>query len=112
MTILCGAIAAQSTGGSNASSKTSNDSDRYAGPVYKNLGGGISPPRVKESGLPELTKDEATALRKDEKHQSVVLSLVIDPEGNPRNVKVDRSLSPGLDQKALESVKKWKFDPA
>ncbi|MGZ4790103.1 MAG: energy transducer TonB [Terriglobales bacterium] len=41
-----------------------------------------------------------------------MLSLVIDPEGNPRNVKVDRSLSPGLDQKALEAVKKWKFDPA
>ena len=29
-----------------------------------------------------------------------------------RDVKVARSLGMGLDQKAIEAVKKWKFEPA
>jgi TonB family protein len=42
----------------------------------------------------------------------VKLHLVVDPEGNARNIKVSKKLSPELDQKAVEIVQKWKFDPA
>jgi periplasmic protein TonB len=41
-----------------------------------------------------------------------VLWLIVDPEGNPRDIKVAHSLNPGLDQKAVEAVRQWKFAPA
>jgi len=42
---------------------------------------------------------------------TVVLSLVVDEKGNPRDVKVIRPLGMGLDQKAIEAIEKWKFSP-
>ena len=41
----------------------------------------------------------------------MLVSLVVDENGVPRNVKVVRSLDPGLDQKAIEAVQQWKFRP-
>ena len=42
---------------------------------------------------------------------TVVLAIVVDPSGHPRDVRVARSLGMGLDQKAVEAVEKWKFTP-
>ena len=42
---------------------------------------------------------------------SVLLSVVVDPDGNTRNIKVVKSLDPGLDQRAIEAVSQWKFKP-
>ena len=42
---------------------------------------------------------------------TVTLSLVVDSEGHPRNVHVVRSLGMGLDEKAIEAVSKWRFEP-
>jgi len=42
---------------------------------------------------------------------AVLLSVVVDPDGNTRNIKVVKSLDPGLDQKAIEAVSQWKFKP-
>jgi TonB family protein len=41
----------------------------------------------------------------------VLLSLVVDASGAPRNIKVVRSLDPGLDQMAIEAVRQWTFKP-
>ena len=33
------------------------------------------------------------------------------PDGTPRNISVRRALGLGLDEKAIEAVKQWKFRP-
>jgi protein TonB len=43
---------------------------------------------------------------------TVVLSVVVDAEGNPTEVKVTRGLGNGLDEKAVECLQKWRFKPA
>jgi periplasmic protein TonB len=40
------------------------------------------------------------------------LTLVVGPDGLPRDVKVSRTLSPEFDKAAIDAVKNWKFTPA
>jgi periplasmic protein TonB len=42
----------------------------------------------------------------------VLLDLVVGTDGLPRDVKVDRGLTPELEQAAIDTVKQWKFAPA
>jgi TonB family protein len=42
---------------------------------------------------------------------TVVLGVNIDASGQVTDIKVTRSLGLGLDEKAIEAVKKWKFKP-
>ena len=50
--------------------------------------------------------------RKAKYQGSVMLWAVIGPDGRPRDLRVMRSLGMGLDEKALEAVRKWRFAPA
>lgn len=43
---------------------------------------------------------------------TVVLYAEIAPDGTAKNIRVRRSLGFGLDEKAVECVKQWKFKPA
>jgi TonB family protein len=38
--------------------------------------------------------------------------LIVGADGIPRDIKVSRSLGMGLDEKAIEAVHKWRFQPA
>ncbi len=42
----------------------------------------------------------------------VVLHLIVTAEGRPTNIQVQRSLGYGLDEKAVQAVRKWRFKPA
>ena len=42
----------------------------------------------------------------------VVLWVVIGADGTPRDIRVQRSLGMGLDEKAVAAVKNWRFQPA
>jgi TonB family protein len=42
----------------------------------------------------------------------VVLWLIVGPDGRPRDLRVSRSLGMGLDERALQAVRQWKFEPA
>jgi len=42
---------------------------------------------------------------------SCVLWMIVGSDGKPRNIKVVRTLGLGLDEKAIEAVKQWKFEP-
>ena len=47
------------------------------------------------------------------KYQGVcVVSLIVDAQGNPQRVQVVRHLGMGLDEKAVEAVRQYKFKPA
>ena len=77
------------------------------GGVFR-VGGGVSAPKVIYQPDPEYSEEARKA-----KYQGVcVLSLIVGPDGKPRDVKVARSLGLGLDEKAIEAVNQWKFDPA
>lgn len=77
------------------------------GGVYQ-VGGAISDPVPIYAPDPEFSDEARRA-----KYQGVcVVSLIVDAQGNPHNVHVVRSLGMGLDEKAIETVQKWKFKPA
>lgn len=41
-----------------------------------------------------------------------IIALIVDPKGNPQNAHVIRALGMGLDQKAMEAVRRYRFKPA
>ena len=71
------------------------------------IGGGVTAPKVLFSPDPEYS-DEA---RKAKYQGTVVLSLIVGPDGVPHDIQVSRSLGLGLDEKAIEAVKTWRFEP-
>ena len=42
---------------------------------------------------------------------TVVLSLTVGTDGLPHDIQVEKKLGYGLDEKALEAMRKWKFKP-
>jgi protein TonB len=40
------------------------------------------------------------------------LTLVVDADGLPRDIRVSRTLSSAFDKAAINAVKNWKFTPA
>ena len=43
---------------------------------------------------------------------SVVLTMVVDREGNPQDIKIWKSLYPSMDQAAIEAARQMRFEPA
>jgi TonB family protein len=41
-----------------------------------------------------------------------MISVIVNAEGKPLNPRVVKSLDPGLDLKAIEAIKKFRFKPA
>ncbi len=79
----------------------------YGGGVYQ-VGGRISAPLLTFQPEAEFSDEARRA-----KYQGVcVISLIVDAQGNPQNVHVLRTLGMGLDEKAMEAVRKYKFKPA
>lgn len=78
----------------------------FGGGAYK-IGGGVSAPVPIYKPEPEYSEEA----RKAKFQGTVMLFIVVDEKGNPRDLKVVRPLGLGLDQKAIEAVQKWKFRP-
>ena len=71
------------------------------------IGGGVSSPLLLYKVEPEYSEEA----RKAKFQGTVVLYVVVDEKGNPRELKVVRPLGLGLDEKAIEAVQKWRFKP-
>lgn len=79
----------------------------YGGGLYR-VGGGVSPPVAIYMPQAEFSEQARMA-----KYQGqCVVEVVVDANGNPRNPRVVQHLGMGLDQKALEAVRQYRFKPA
>ena len=76
------------------------------GGAYR-IGGDVSAPALVSKVEPEYSEEA----RQAKYSGSVLLSVVVDENGVPQNIKVVRPLGMGLDQKAIEAVMKWRFRP-
>ena len=77
------------------------------GGVFR-VGGGVSAPVVVYKPEPDFSEEARKA-----KYQGVVtVSCVVGPDGRIRDMQIVRPLGMGLDEKALEALKNWRFEPA
>jgi TonB family protein len=79
-----------------------------APPHIYHLGEGVSMPKAMFSPDPEYTKEAA----KKKIEGTVLLSLIVLPDGTSRNVTVTKGLGYGLDEQAVKAVSTWRFQPA
>ena len=71
------------------------------------IGEDVSAPRLTYKVEPEYSEEALKA-----KHQgTVVLAIEVWEDGRAHNIRVIRSLDPGLDERAIQAVQKWKFVP-
>ncbi|MGA3027199.1 MAG: TonB family protein [Bryobacteraceae bacterium] len=71
------------------------------------VGNGVSQPIPIYRPDPDYSEEARSARYQG----TVIVALVVDEKGNPRDVRVVKALGLGLDQKAIEAVKKWRFRP-
>jgi protein TonB len=76
------------------------------GPMH--IGGSVRPPVAIFTPEPEFSEEA----RKAKFSGNVQVYLWVDEQGNPSHVKVVRGVGMGLDEKALEAVRQYKFRPA
>jgi len=79
----------------------------YGGGIYR-VGGGVRPPVAIFAPEPEFSDQARMA-----KYQGLcVVEVIVDAKGLPQDPRVIRPLGMGLDEKALEAVKQYRFKPA
>jgi len=71
-------------------------------------GQGASDPSVLSQVDPEFSEEARKA-----KFQGLcVLTIIVEADGTPSNIRVRGGLGMGLDEKAIEAVRKWRFRPS
>jgi TonB family protein len=69
---------------------------------------GFTPPRVLSSATPQYSPEARAA-----KFSGIcIVTLTIDENGNPINVRVEKPIGMGLDENAINAVKQYRFTPA
>jgi len=71
-------------------------------------GSGVSPPRL----LKEVRADYTDEARRANVEGEVVLEIVVRRDGSVGDIRILRRLNPGLDQRAIQAVRQWRFSPA
>lgn len=79
----------------------------FGGGVF-HVGNGVSAPEAVYYPDPDYSEEA----RKAKYQGTVVLTVIIGPDGRVHNPRVTRALGMGLDEKAVEKVLTWKFKPA
>jgi len=98
--LSCPVTAAQETPDAKAQT-TENDS------VYE-IGNGVTPPKGTYMPDPEYSEKA----RKKKISGTVVVAMVVMPDGKVRDVTLIKSLERSLDQQAIAAVRTWTFEPA
>lgn len=71
------------------------------------VGNGVLAPKVLYKVNPEYTQEDRDAKISG----TVILKMVVTADGKANRITVVKPLSPGLDQKAIEALQKWEFQP-
>lgn len=79
----------------------------FGGGAFRPGFGGVSRPQLLYSVEPEYSD----AARKARHQGTVVIYAVVDVDGRIRDMRVMTSVGLGLDERAVEAVKQWKFKP-
>jgi protein TonB len=74
----------------------------------RRIGGGVSAPVLIFQVEPEFSEEA----RKAKVAGNVLVNLWVDTNGNPSHVRVIRGVGMGLDEKAVEAVRQYRFKPA
>ncbi len=74
----------------------------------RRIGGGVSAPVILFQPEPEFSEEA----RKAKVAGNVLVYLQVDTNGHPAHVRVLRGIGLGLDEKAMEAVRQYKFKPA
>jgi periplasmic protein TonB len=72
------------------------------------VGGSVHAPLLIHEVDPQFSEEA----RKAKFSGNVLVSLIVDEQGNPSHVRVARGVGMGLDEKALEAVREYRFKPA
>lgn len=101
--ILLIALALRPTG---ALGQDNSGSGTYDGDPLCRNGRGVFPHPTHQPDPDYDDKD-----RKKKIQGTVVLSVIVTKEGRTADMKVAKTLTPGLDQQAMKAVSRWTFDP-
>jgi TonB family protein len=74
--------------------------------VYR-IGGDVTPPTLVAKVEPQYSEEA----RKACVNGTILLSVIVDNQGQPRDIHVVRPLGMGLDEKAIAAVSQWHFNP-
>ena len=77
-----------------------------SGSAYR-VGNGVTAPALISKVEPEYSESARAAKIAG----TVLLYIVVQPDGHASDIRVVRSLEPSLDQKAIEAVGRWRFRP-
>jgi len=94
-------------GSGNGSGLGPGTGGNYGGGLRK-IGGGVTGPIPTYEPEPEFSEEA----RKAKFMGSVLVGLVVDTNGMPQNVHIVRGVGMGLDEKAMEAVRQYRFKPA
>ena len=75
-------------------------------PIYK-PGNGVTAPVAVKQVRPQYTAEAMRA----KVEGTVVLECVVEKDGSVENVRVTKSLEPGLDEEAVKAARHWRFKP-
>ena len=75
------------------------------GGAYR-IGRGVTAPRLIYAPEPEFSEEA----RKTKYQGTVVLWLIVGPDGRSRDIRILKSLGMGLDEKAIEALRHWRFE--
>jgi protein TonB len=94
-------------GAGNGSGLGNGTGGGFGGGLRK-VGGGVSAPELIYKVDPEFSEEA----RKSKTTGNVLVNLIVDQSGHAQNVHVLRGVGMGLDEKAVEAVKQYRFKPA
>jgi TonB family protein len=112
--IFCVAVAPLAAGAWAQSHQRPPGTVDEAGPTYIHgelvyrVGGDVIAPHAVYTPDPEYSEEA----RRAEVQGTCLLWMVVGTDGKPHDVRIARSLDPGLDKKSVEAVRTWRFEPA